>query len=515
MNSFTQLKQVIDSLESQIDDNTVSALQEQLSRIEGQHSESTGIGSVIKRMQSIGRYLGSKRDNAHEETLPVLHAITIGLERLEPDLDKEQTDDILRECSQLYASLKTKIASRPLVTAEEIQALKAVILEVDWEISDAALETFDQVTSQLLIKLKSHKILHAFLKIIHSMGRYIASRKARAHKDSIFFLHSVFENFERVVQTPGMPFQEKKQLIKRDITAFNEFKREISTLDSEIPAPAHTSENENLQPALSHVRVSHTPAAQDVIPLHQLSEQEKSSIENPMDSENIIPALAGKKRPEPEPRDVMDELFTMKESPADQLLDAIHLSAIQGPHQKAAMNMNEPTQEDLQKQGIKNFTPTRMDNEPIPEIGNRLDEFFDMDIPALETNGPDELQTSLDLFPQDVIPIEDEEASAENSLIEDDLTQGAINRLKSLTATQEEILEPDTLTAMEKDLAHLKTHWQDDPDKTMLLDSLAWLTRLLQNQISTQTEDIDEPDSEILDSRPQGFWGKIKSLFIS
>ena len=553
MNSPPELKHVIDSLEFQIDDETINALQAELSRIEDLYSENTDIGSVLKRMQSIGRYLNSKRDKVHEKTLPVMHSMAVELERLilGPDLDKNQTRQILLGCSQLYNSLKTKIVSPPLVTDAEIQELKVVILEVDWEISDASLATFDRVTSQLLIKLKSHKILHAFLKIIHSMGRYIASRKASSHKDSIFFLHSVFENFERVVKTP-MPFQEKKQLIKRDIAAFNEFKREISTLDSP-PAPAITIENQDFPPALSHIKIVHLPPAKDVVLLHPVSAQGESGIENPLDSEAITPALAGKRAAQQAPRDVMDELFTMKESPADQLLDTIHLSAIQGPDQKAAMNMNGPNPEELQKQGIKNVIPTRMDNEPIPEIGSRLDDFFDMDIPGgtgvlpLETLDPKKVpEESPGIFPE-VVPRENEEKP----------TQEAINRLKILRATHDQIREPHILIALEKDLTFLKTHWQDDPDKTMLLDSLAWLARQLKTQFSTaltETYDRDEetelsisetpepetpepetpepetPESKsfeselsgpdesdlvALESRPQGFWRKIKSLFIS
>lgn len=506
MNSLTELKQVIDSLEFQIDDDTVNRLQEQLSDIGELYSSNAALVSVLKRMQSISRYLDSKKDKAHEDAVPILYAIAVELERLIQDsgLNEKQTDEILRECLQLYRSLKTKIVSSPLVTDMEIQELKAIILEVDWEISDAALATFDRVTSQLLIKMESQKILHAFLKIIHSMGQYIASRKARAHKDSIFFLHSVFENFERVVQTPDMPFQEKKQLIQRDITAFNEFKREISTLDSEIPAPAHTVENEDLQPALSHVKVAQSTTAQDVVPLQPLSEKEKSDIENPLDSDFIPPALAGKKRTEPEHRDVMDELFTMKESPADQLLDAIHLSAIQGPDQKTGMH--EPTQEDLQKQGIKNFTPTRMDQEPIPEIGNRLDEFFDMDLPAATG----------------ITPVEPHEQ---------DPAREAVNRLKTLVTTQDRIMESDTLAAMVKDLDLLKTLWQDNPDKAMLLDSLAWLAGLYAKQLEnlsppvltgtapmgndTADSHTGQPDMESVPRPPKGVWGKFKALFFS
>lgn len=498
MNSLTELKSVINSLAFQINDDTVNRLQKELLPIEEHSSENTGILSILKQMQSIFRYLNSKKDKVHEDTVPILKSIAAELEKLILEPDQTQIDAILRESDQLYASLKAKILSpRPLLTDTEIQELKAVLLEVDWEISDAALKTFDQVTSQLIIQLKSHKIPHAFLKIIHSMGQYIASRKARAHKDAIFFLHSVFENFERVVQTPKMPFQEKKQLIQRDIAAFNAFKREISTLDSEVPTPAQAKEN--IQPALSHVTGSHT-SARDIVPLQKLSDQDKSITENPQDSDVIAPALAGKENRSTEHRDVMNELFTMKESPADQLLDEIHLSAIQGPDQKSGGN--DPTPEDLQEQGIKSITPTRMDNEPIPEIGTRLDKFFDLDTPAVTESTPVEPR-------------------------EKDSDMEAVNRLKTLVTTQKEVMDADALAAFAEDLDMLKSLWQEDPDKVMLLDSLTWLAGLYAKQVENlfppvlpHTEedaagdsDPVQPDIKSAETRPKGVWEKFKSLF--
>ena len=503
MNWLTELKSVINSLELQIDNDTVNRLQKELLHIEEQFSENTEILSIIKQMQSIFRYLNSKKDKVHEDTVPILNSIAAELEKLILEPDQTQIDAILKESDQLYASLKAKILSRPLLTDTDLQELKAVILEVDWEISDSALNTFDQVTTQLLIQLKSHKILHAFLKIIHIMGRYIASRKASAHKDSIFFLHSVFENFERVVQTPKMPFQEKKQLLQRDIAAFNAFKKEISTLDFEVPAPAQAKED--IQPALSHVTGSHT-FSQDIVPLQTLSDQDKSIIAPPQDSEGIVPALSGKKNRSTKHRDIMNELFTMKESPADQLLDEIHLSAIQGPDQKSGRD--ESTPEDLQKQGIKNITPTRMDNEPIPEIGTRLDEFFDLDTPAVTESTP--------VGPQEKNP-----------------EMEAVNRLKALVTIPKEVMDADALAAMAEDLDLLKSLWQEDPDKAMLLDCLTWLAGLYAKQVEKllspvlpHTEeaagdsdpvDFDSAlvDIQSADTQPKGVWGKFKSLFFS
>jgi len=81
------------------------------------------------------------------------------------------------------------------------------------------------------------------------------------------------------------------------------------------------------------------------------------------------------------PENVMDNLFNTKESPADELLDAIHLLNVHGENPEQEMDMLDKT-EDLQTQGIKNVIPQTKTNAPIPEISNTLDEFFNLDSPG-------------------------------------------------------------------------------------------------------------------------------------
>ncbi|MCP4670241.1 MAG: hypothetical protein GY857_02935, partial [Desulfobacula sp.] len=91
------------------------------------------------------------------------------------------------------------------------------------------------------------------------------------------------------------------------------------------------------------------------------------------------------------------------------------------------------------------------------------------------------------------------------------------NRLKSIVENNDELLEDNSLTALDKDLSYLKTLWQDDQDKTMLVDLISWL--LTKNQVPDLPDtksmvDKTEPViPENLDKPALSFWGKIKSIF--
>jgi hypothetical protein len=230
----------------------------------------------------------------------------------------------------------------------------------------------------------------------------------------------------------------------------------------------------------------------------------------------------------------MDDLFSGKESPADELLDAIHLANVQGHDQGGAMNMNEPTKEELQQEGIKNFTPQRMENEPIPEISDRLDAFFNLDIPesssspaAMEKDDTLEAAEDSTILPAEdgpvevIVPFLDEDESfeetpAEEDYSEDNTPQAALNRISALVKTPDALLEGQT--TVDQDIDYLKTMWRDDSDKSMLVDIISCL--LMNHRpatVSTESEAMaDETDAPILEQSEipaRGVWGKIKSIF--
>ncbi|WP_022665830.1 hypothetical protein [Desulfospira joergensenii] len=520
MNPLTELKQVIASMESRIEDENVDAFEDQLSLIKARHPDNAAMTSIIEMMRSLGRYLGTRKKNVHEDTFSVLKAITEDLEKLacEPDLDKDQAAGILAESSRTYRALKAKITSLPLISAIEMQDLKEVILAIDWEISNATLEDFDKVTTRLMSKFKSSKIPYSFLKIINSLGRYIASKKALAHQDAIFFLHSVFADFERVVQTPGMPFQEKKRLIERDVAAFIDFKKKLANTGKEATDSADSAETPAVRPALSHVKTSRTHSDQKVVLLETSSQEEAGSPSRPEDSQPGSPKV--REREQPENQDIMGDLFSIKESPADKMLDFIHLSGVHGEDQAVGKNMDSLAEEDLKEKGFKNFIPQRRDTDPIPEIRSRLDDFFSQeDVGNPSVAGPGENETPL-IAADEAEPLSVQEDDPETFIIfreveetpgfdpgekgdsgilvhekesipvlgdvvepliffpeGEDPVEEAIKRLKALAESRDLIPGQEMATTVEEDLFMLQDLWREDPDKVLLIDVLFRFTR--------------------------------------
>ncbi len=535
MNSLENIKQIIGSMESGVTADDVKDFQRQVADLETQVRGNDPAASFGKMLHSIGKYLASEINNAHKDTVPVLRTLVELLDSLVhlPRESPGKADEILARGIQSFKRFKAGISGVPLVSEKEIEALKAVILSIDWEISDITLESFNAVIEPLASKMKSHKIHSSFLKIMHSIGGYVARNKADAHKDSIALLHSVFQSYERMVRNPDLTAADQKQMLEADIRAFQEFKREIAR--PPMTKPVRDPVDEEVAPALSHLKAA--PSTGDSVPLNRLPEEEISFPASHRADDDIPPALAGKGKEVSDSRDMLDDLFMAKESPADKLLDAIHLAEIHGPDQEYGMDMPGAAEDTDQKEGVHSVTPQRMNKEPIPEIESSLDAFFNLDVsekkikaPAVDTDQSmenDRLADGAESDPPDdqeaIVPFQYEDESFGEE--EEDQASRLLERLRVCLKKPGGLTEETVFTAFTEDVSLLKAEWREDPDKISLLELLASLARY---RHAPEKGDLTEPrsDPEIqmetvaeegatdsAEPKAGGFWAKIKSLF--
>lgn len=109
-----------------------------------------------------------------------------------------------------------------------INKLKALVAEIDWEITDEVMRGFLNEVDLLKKKYRHDPILLMYMKLHESIGKYIKARKARAHSEAIRFITSVFNSFEKVVNAPDMPANQKKKLLSVEMQAFKALKQKLS-----------------------------------------------------------------------------------------------------------------------------------------------------------------------------------------------------------------------------------------------------------------------------------------------
>lgn len=127
-------------------------------------------------------------------------------------------------------SAATEEVGNGLDRAEDpVHNLKALVSEIEWEITDEVMQSFLDEVGILKEKYRQDTILLMFLRLHESIGRYILARKARAHPDAIKFVNSLFASFEKVIRNQEMSKEQQKRLLSGELKSFKELKTRLQS----------------------------------------------------------------------------------------------------------------------------------------------------------------------------------------------------------------------------------------------------------------------------------------------
>ena len=553
MNSSSELKKIIESINSSISTQDSTALYGLIARLKDQNATDPNAVSLLTMIQELVKYIAARGPKAHGDAQPLLVSLTEQFDQIvrNPEMEKERGNQIVIQEKKKFIALKNIIRSQPapVIETKDLNDLKAVILALEWEISPDTVQKFEEATKNLLFKLQDYKLYYVLLKIILSTGNYIGAKKASANIDTIPFLRFSFDSFEQLAQNPGMAYQRKKEILDTCIHKFRELKQQIqlspqhehkmpssvSTADDVDSAP--DSGEEPLEPALSRFKSVPLGKTDKTGSLTPLPDHHHTDSAHPpgFDDDDSVPDQEGMD-PEPEDRrDIMDDLFSGKESPADELLDAIHLLDINGGNQDKAQNILDSRS---QSGSLTNFTPTKRDNEPIPEISTRLDELFNLtpetgneetfSVPATDRTKKTEKNEKHSVITAPDVPTEGSEDSQssgvipfhnedewvdEENLKENDGLFDTLNTLHTIFKDRAWMKDQQSIDSIEEKISFLKTEWKDDRDKTSLLQIVTVLMDTTQNFDRNMDSQNDLSMMEPLPEKPMGIFGKIKNMF--
>jgi hypothetical protein len=153
-----------------------------------------------------------------------------------------------------------------------IDNLKALVFSIDWEITDATMKAFLKEVKQLKQQYKQDRMSLMFLKLHESLGKYIKSKKARAHPDAIKLVASIYHKFEKMLLSPELSESEKKKLVSREVKKYNQFKKKVLAA-KETSAPAATAPQTEPEPQAAPESASE--------PVSSLSEPVQGPVSEP------------------------------------------------------------------------------------------------------------------------------------------------------------------------------------------------------------------------------------------
>ena len=119
--------------------------------------------------------------------------------------------------------------------------LKSIILSLDWEISDETLQELADELQSLQATWQGDKVAEVYLQGLEKMGRYIRSKGAYAHPNSIKLLLTFFYNFEKITSSPNLTGEDITKILKSDIRKFKILQYQIKQsedIESALVAPS-------------------------------------------------------------------------------------------------------------------------------------------------------------------------------------------------------------------------------------------------------------------------------------
>jgi hypothetical protein len=150
-------------------------------------------------------------------------------------LDESKQGDMKAQVDSRLDVLFSEVQSTPESQANQndspesqLKPLKAILLAVDWEITDETLASLLREVKRLEQIYSEQKIPFTLLQILGSIGKYVRLNKGKAHPATIKLINSAYLALEKTVTTQGMLQQEKERLLLTEVAKFKKLKEEIA-----------------------------------------------------------------------------------------------------------------------------------------------------------------------------------------------------------------------------------------------------------------------------------------------
>jgi pilus assembly protein FimV len=241
---ISRLKSLILSIDWEITDEVLMEFNEELVDLRDIWAGEKIYLVYVQALEKISKYIYQKKADSHPSAIKLLLTLYHNLEKIVSSLDltEEQKKDILLEDVKRFENLKLHISkqSQTVDAAEPDQQtvkiitentgsdsdllnLKAIVLGIDWEITDQDLNELRQEVVRLEGKFAESRPRLILLQGIGTLGAYIKLKKSNAHADAFKILHLFYESLEKIVTAP-MSMEEEKAILFPAVEKFNSFK---------------------------------------------------------------------------------------------------------------------------------------------------------------------------------------------------------------------------------------------------------------------------------------------------
>ena len=263
---IAKLKTIILSIDWEITDDILHQLHSELQDLKDIWAGNKINLVYIQALEKIGRYIFAEKANSHPNAIKLLLTFYSNLEKIvsSVSMSEEEKKQLLLQDVKRFDQFKAQIAPTfrerskaaegPVAARTQVVVpaavalpssqgqknvltnLKAIVLGIDWEISDSELIRLSEEVSKLEKIFSENRAKLIFLQGIGALGNYIRSAKSNAHPDAFKLLHSFCKGLEKTYNEVLSGDQEK-EILFAEVKKFNAFKSVIAAVATEVVVP--------------------------------------------------------------------------------------------------------------------------------------------------------------------------------------------------------------------------------------------------------------------------------------
>ncbi len=279
---ISRLKSLILSIDWEITDEVLLMFNEELVALRDTWAGDTINLVYVQALEKISKYIYYKKAESHPSAIKLLLTLYHNLEKIvsSEDWTEDQKKELLLEDVKRFENLKLHIkkgameapvSEPPAVEAvreespveidNELLNLKAIVLGIDWEITDQDLNDLRIEVVALEKKFSDSKPRLVLLQGIGTLGAYIKLKKSNAHAEAFKVLHLFYESLEKIVTT-SMSLEEEKAILFPAVEKFNSFKALLGPTISEEAISRDKNESEPVEAPVAAAGIA--PAFADI-----------------------------------------------------------------------------------------------------------------------------------------------------------------------------------------------------------------------------------------------------------
>jgi len=391
--TISRLKTLVLSIDWEITDEVLLQFNEEILDLKDIWADEKIQMVYLQALEKIGKYIYREKADAHPNAIRLLLSMYYNLERivLSDELTEADKKKILLEDVRRFDKLKKVIGKEPssAVTKlppesmaddmvenarNELHALKAIVLGIDWEITDDDLLALREEVVRLEGVYADSKPKQVFLQGLGTIATYIRKKKSDAHTDAFSLLHSFYDGLEKLVSSPNLTLEEETEVLKPEVKKFNVFKSIIAGTLTKEPSEELDEPEDDEGPEFTGGPVA--PAFADLPEegTHGFQEEVEASAleaESPIDVEDHIEKFFGEEEPvtaEPQEESPVAAISDDLEQGAEQFSDAFFDS--EAAESSASFDIDRETA--LQGVDVETEADDDSDEEALPVLGGEV-----------------------------------------------------------------------------------------------------------------------------------------------